>query len=64
MNTYGGTSIFRLNLRYTMAQIRMINMGNMYGLDDRRVIAQSHLVDKYHTQLERLYRAEREASYD
>ncbi|TEB13400.1 aspartyl-phosphate phosphatase Spo0E family protein [Pelotomaculum propionicicum] len=46
-------NIFKLNLRFKLAQARLIDMAMKYGLADPRAIAQSHKVDKLHTELQR-----------
>lgn len=50
------TSLFKLHLRLEMARLRLNHMGMRYGLDDPRVIAMSHVVDRLHTEWERRMR--------
>jgi len=39
-------------------RLRLNHMGMRYGLDDPRVIAMSHVVDRLHTEWERMVRCE------
>ena len=50
--------LFKLHLRLEMARLRMVDMGMRYGLDDPRVIAQSHVVDRLHMEWERMVASE------
>jgi hypothetical protein len=50
--------LFKLHLRLEMARIRLNHMGMRYGLDDPRVIAQSHVVDRLHMEWERMVASE------
>lgn len=52
------TSLFKLHMRLEMARMRMNHMGMRYGLDDPRVIAMSHVVDRLHMEWERMVRCE------
>lgn len=51
-------SLFKLHLRPEMARLSLNHMGMRYGLDDPRVIAQSHKVDRLHTEWERMVQCE------
>lgn len=46
-------NMFKLNLKYRLAQQRLVNTARDYGLHDPRTVAQSKRVDKLVNQLQR-----------
>ena len=46
-------NIFKLNLRCDIEKQKLIDLAMKYGLDDPRVIAQSHKVDKLVNEMQR-----------
>jgi|GEM_PF-2202327 len=47
-------NIFKLNLRLTMQKQRLVDMAMKYGLQDPRVIAQSHKVDRIVVEMQKM----------
>lgn len=49
-----GDNIFKQNLKLTLNRQRLIDMTMQFGLNDPRVIAQSHKVDRLVVEMQRL----------